>query len=95
MLMPGLLSNAQGVSQVKTDSFAFAPLAYWEQPPVSGYGVKNFVSFNTPVETIGEAIAVAIANGAQIIQNVQFITSPNSGLDSLRPLLRRPHELTP
>jgi hypothetical protein len=42
------------------------------------------------VETIGDAIAVAIANGAQIIQNVQFITSPNSGLASLRPLVRRP-----
>ncbi len=78
------------MSQLKTDGFAFAPLAYWEQPPVSGYGVKNFVSFNIPVETIGDAIAVAIASGAQIIQNVQFITSPNSGLDSLCPLVRRP-----
>jgi hypothetical protein len=66
--------RTQGVTHLQTSNFGFAPLSHWEHG-ATGYGLRNSVSFQTPVEFTGEAIDLAITSGAHVVEDVRLISS--------------------
>jgi hypothetical protein len=58
----------QGVTHLQTSNFGFAPLSHWEHG-ATGYGLRNSVSFQTPVEFTGEAIDLAITSGVHVVED--------------------------